>query len=141
MEIPVYGEGKNVRDWLYVEDHAKGIMDVLLEGRVGETYNIGGDSERQNIQVVQTICKIMDELKPLENGRGYKELITFVKDRPGHDQRYAIDHGKITKEMGWKPRVSFEEGIRKTVEWYLANQDWLFKISEEKYDGKRLGLK
>lgn len=141
MEIPVYGEGKNIRDWLYVEDHAKGIMDVLLKGRVGETYNIGGDSERQNIQVVQTICEIMDELNPRENGRGYKELITFVKDRPGHDQRYAIDHGKITKEMGWEPKVSFEEGIRKTVEWYLANQDWLFKISEEKYDGKRLGLK
>lgn len=117
--IPIYGDGKNIRDWLFVSDHCKGINLVLEKGKLGETYNIGGRNERQNIYIGQKICEIMDRLKPLENGSSYSELITFVIDRPGHDWRYAIDAGKIESELGWKAQENFESGIEKTISWYL----------------------
>lgn len=122
--IPVYGKGENVRDWLHVSDHAEALYAVLNQGRVGETYNIGGSQELQNIQVVRMLCQILDELKPRSDGRSYEEQITFVADRPGHDIRYAIDASKIEKEIGWTPRESIESGFRKTVLWYLENQSW-----------------
>ena len=127
--LPVYGEGKQIRDWLYVEDHARALYTVLTKGKVGETYNIGGHNEKQNIEVVRTICAILDELAPMSE-RGYpvntqhSTLITHVKDRPGHDQRYAIDAGKIARELGWTPVETFETGLRKTVQWYLQNHGW-----------------
>jgi len=117
--LPIYGKGDQIRDWLFVEDHARALYQVVTEGVVGETYNIGGHNEKQNIEVVKTICKILDELKPQSTGQKYETLITFVKDRPGHDLRYAIDAAKIEKELGWMPQETFETGIRKTVEWYL----------------------
>jgi dTDP-glucose 4,6-dehydratase len=120
--LPVYGDGKNVRDWLFVEDHCDALMLVLEKGRVGETYNIGGWNERTNLDVVNAVCTILDELRP--SGKPHNSLIEFVKDRPGHDRRYAIDATKIAKELGWNPKETFETGIRKTVEWYLANQEW-----------------
>ena len=120
--IPIYGDGKNVRDWLYVLDHCKGIDLVFHKGIAGETYNIGGHNERNNLQIVNTICGIMDELRPAAGGKSYRELITFVKDRAGHDRRYAIDATKIEKELGWKAEENFETGIRKTVEWYMKNR-------------------
>lgn len=121
--LPIYGKGDQIRDWLFVEDHARALYQVVTEGVVGETYNIGGHNEKQNIEVVKTICKILDELKPQSTGQKYETLITFVKDRPGHDLRYAIDAAKIEKELGWTPQETFETGIRKTVEWYLNNLD------------------
>ena len=131
--LPVYGNGQQIRDWLFVEDHARALYKVVTEGVVGETYNIGGHNEKQNIEVVKTICKILDELKPQANGQAYESLITFVKDRPGHDLRYAIDATKIKNELGWVPLETFETGIRKTVEWYLNNKAWVAHIQSGEY--------
>lgn len=131
--LPVYGNGQQIRDWLFVEDHARALYKVATEGVVGETYNVGGHNEKQNIEVVKTICKILDELKPQANGQTYESLITFVKDRPGHDLRYAIDATKIQNELGWTPTETFETGIRKTVEWYLNNQEWVAHIQSGEY--------
>lgn len=122
--LPVYGDGKNVRDWLYVDDHCHALFTVMMAGRPGETYNIGGNCEKTNIGIVRTICSILDEMKPKDDGTKYDEKITFVKDRPGHDLRYAIDASKIKKELGWEPRETFETGIRKTVSWYLDHHKW-----------------
>jgi len=138
--LPVYGNGQQIRDWLFVEDHAGALYKVVTEGVVGETYNIGGHNEKQNIEVVKTICKILDELKPQANGQAYESLITFVKDRPGHDLRYAIDATKIQNELGWTPAETFETGIRKTVEWYLNNLDWCHRVQDGSYQRERLGV-
>lgn len=138
--LPVYGNGQQIRDWLFVEDHARALYKVVTEGVVGETYNIGGHNEKQNIEVVKTICKILDELKPQANGQTYESLITFVKDRPGHDLRYAIDATKIGNELGWTPTETFETGIRKTVEWYLNNLDWCRRVQDGSYQRERLGV-
>jgi dTDP-glucose 4,6-dehydratase len=133
-ELPVYGDGRNVRDWLYVVDHCAAILRVLEDGAIGQTYNIGGNSEKQNIEVVQTICDILDEKTgPLAGGKERRSLIRFVKDRAGHDRRYAIDAGKIRQELGWQPSVSFEDGIRATVDWYLANSDWMGRVLDGSY--------
>jgi dTDP-glucose 4,6-dehydratase len=131
--LPIYGDGQQVRDWLYVVDHCKGIATVLEKGAVGETYNIGGWNEKSNLEVVHTLCDLLDELQPREDGKSYKEQITFVKDRPGHDRRYAIDATKIANELGWKPVETFETGIRKTVQWYLYNQDWVANVQSGEY--------
>jgi dTDP-glucose 4,6-dehydratase len=134
--LPVYGKGDNVRDWLYVEDHARALKLVFERGRPGDSYNIGGDAERANIDVVRSICALLDELAPANQPR--EKLITFVEDRPGHDMRYAMDATKLKRELGWAPRETFESGLRKTVEWYLKRRDWwepLFKV----YTGQRLG--
>lgn len=138
--LPVYGNGQQIRDWLFVEDHARALYKVVTEGVVGETYNIGGHNEKQNIEVVKTICKILDELKPQASGQAYESLITFVKDRPGHDLRYAIDATKIHNELGWTPAETFETGIRKTVEWYLNNLDWCHRVQDGSYQRERLGV-
>lgn len=140
--LPVYGDGLQVRDWLFVEDHARALYQVVTEGVVGETYNIGGHNERRNIDVVKTICALLEELVPEkpEGVSAYEDLITFVKDRPGHDERYAIDASKIQRELGWAPRESFESGIRKTVEWYLGNQGWWQRVLDGSYQGERLGV-
>jgi dTDP-glucose 4,6-dehydratase len=136
--LPVYGQGANVRDWLYVEDHARALELVLRNGRLGESYNVGGRSERTNLQVVETICDILDRERPRERG-SYRELIAFVPDRPGHDLRYAIDSTKIERELGWRAEESFESGLEKTVRWFLANDWWWRPIREQKYAGQRLG--
>ncbi|MUH71383.1 dTDP-glucose 4,6-dehydratase [Psychrosphaera haliotis] len=139
--LPIYGDGKQVRDWLFVEDHARALYKVVSEGKLGETYNIGGFNEKQNIEVVNTICEILNDLvsdKPNSIG-DFKELITFVKDRPGHDVRYAIDAGKINKELGWHPEETFESGIKKTVQWYLDNQEWCKNVQDGSYQRERLG--
>jgi dTDP-glucose 4,6-dehydratase len=139
--LPIYGKGEQIRDWLYVEDHARALIKVVCEGKPGETYNVGGHNEKKNIEVVKTICSILDELSPARNlENGYADLITFVDDRPGHDMRYAIDAGKIEKELGWKPQETFETGLRKTVQWYLDNK-WWWEPLREKYKRERLGLK
>jgi dTDP-glucose 4,6-dehydratase len=135
--LPIYGKGDNTRDWLFVDDHARALRLVLERGVLGESYNIGGNNEKTNLEVVHAICAILDELKPADSGHLYHKLITFVKDRPGHDQRYAIDASKIGRELGWSPRENFETGLRKTVEWYLANLSWRDGSS---YSGERLGL-
>ena len=137
--LPVYGKGANVRDWLFVEDHARALLLVNEKGRNGETYNVGGHNERTNLEVVKTICSIMDDLKPREDGTRYESLITYVADRPGHDLRYAIDPSKLMNELGWKPRENFETGIRKTVQWYLDNEWWWGPIHSGRYTGQRLG--
>lgn len=137
--LPVYGNGQQVRDWLFVEDHARALYQVATQGIVGETYNIGGWNEKQNIDVVKTICQILDELKPQLNGERYESLIIFVNDRPGHDLRYAIDASKIERELGWKPQESFETGIRKTVKWYLDNLTWCHRVQDGSYQRERLG--
>lgn len=141
--LPVYGDGSQIRDWLYVEDHARALVEVVCRGQIGETYNIGGHNEMRNLDVVQTICALLDELLPWCDERGqprsYRELITFVKDRPGHDLRYAIDASKIERELGWKPQESFDSGIRKTVQWYLANRDWWLRVLNGDYRLGRLG--
>lgn len=137
-ELPIYGKGDNIRDWLYVEDHARALVTVVERGRLGETYNVGGRNERTNLEVVETICAILDELQPRENG-SYSDLITFVKDRPGHDRRYAIDASKLEAELGWKAKENFDTGIRKTVQWYLNNDWWWRPIREGRYSGERLG--
>ena len=137
--LPVYGKGENVRDWLHVEDHARALWLVLAEGRTGESYNVGGGAERRNIDVVEGVCALLDELAPRPDGAPHARLIAHVADRPGHDFRYAIDAAKIRRELGWRPRESFESGLRKTVEWYLANRDWWEPILEGRYGGERLG--
>lgn len=137
--LPVYGKGEQVRDWLFVEDHARALVKVCTEGVPGETYNIGGHNEKQNIEVVKTLCAILNELRPRADGKSYSEQITFVADRPGHDLRYAIDASKIQRELGWKPQETFETGMRKTVEWYLNNK-WWWEPLYAKYQRKRLGL-
>lgn len=131
--LPVYGDGKQIRDWLYVEDHARALYLVATTAKVGETYNIGGHNEKQNIDVVKTICTILDNIKPRTDGQSYIQQITFVKDRPGHDLRYAIDASKIQQELNWQPQETFESGIQKTVEWYLANQDWVNHVKSGEY--------
>jgi dTDP-glucose 4,6-dehydratase len=140
--LPVYGKGTQVRDWLFVEDHARALVKVVAEGVVGETYNIGGHNEKQNIEVVRAVCGLLDELRPSAHDgiKKYEELITFVKDRPGHDVRYAIDASKIQRELGWVPQETFESGLRKTVEWYLANESWWRAVLDGSYQGQRLGL-
>ena len=138
--LPVYGRGENVRDWLYVDDHARALREVLGRGSPGSTYNIGGDSERSNIDVVRSLCSILDELAPAANGRPHADGITFVADRPGHDYRYAIDAGKIERELGWRPRETFESGLRKTVAWYLSHRSWVEAVRDGSYRGERLGL-
>jgi dTDP-glucose 4,6-dehydratase len=131
--LPVYGDGQNVRDWLFVEDHCEAIRIVLARGKLGETYNIGGWNEKRNIEIVETICSMLDELRPNDPVVPHRNLITYVKDRPGHDRRYAIDARKIERELGWKPRETFETGIRKTVQWYLDNQQWVEEIVSGSY--------
>ena len=131
--LPIYGDGQQVRDWLYVKDHCSAIRRVLADGKIGETYNIGGWNEKPNLKVVHTICDLLDELAPRKDGTSYKEQITFVKDRPGHDRRYAIDASKIERELGWRPVETFQSGLRKTVEWYLANQDWVQNVTSGAY--------
>ena len=137
--LPVYGDGRNVRDWLYVGDHCAAIHRVLEAGRVGETYNVGGEAERENIVVVKTICRLLDERRPLADGRVRYSLITFVTDRPGHYRRYAIDASKLHRELDWKPSLSFEEGIAQTVDWYLANQPWVQRVLDGSYRLERIG--
>lgn len=148
MPLPVYGTGNQVRDWLYVEDHARALYKVVTEGRVGETYNIGGHNEKQNIEVVHAICELLDELLPdnpnsrsSKNPEGFKKLITYVQDRPGHDLRYAIDAGKIQRELGWQLEETFESGIRKTVQWYLDNLEWCRRVQDGSYQRERIGVK
>ena len=137
--LPIYGKGDNVRDWLHVDDHAKALHLVLEQGIPGEKYNVGGNNERTNLEVVETICAMLDELSPRASGDAYHELITFVEDRPGHDRRYAIDSSKLKGELGWEPEHTFETGIRDTVQWYLDNDWWWSPIREGKYAGERLG--
>jgi dTDP-glucose 4,6-dehydratase len=131
--LPIYGDGKNVRDWLYVVDHARAIMQVLREGSVGETYNVGGNNEKTNQEVVDELCRLLDELKPRTDGRSYREQIAYIRDRPGHDRRYAIDATKIFSDLAWQPLESFETGLRKTVEWYLSNHSWITAVMGERY--------
>lgn len=138
--LPVYGKGENVRDWLFVTDHCEAIHTVLTSGQVGETYNIGGNNEIKNIDVVLTICSLLDEMSPREDGSKYSKLITYVQDRPGHDFRYAIDATKINQELGWSPKESFETGIRKTIDWYLNNREWWQAIQDNTYQQERLGV-
>ncbi|WP_439614209.1 dTDP-glucose 4,6-dehydratase [Reyranella sp.] len=138
--LPVYGKGENVRDWLHVEDHAEALTLVLRRGRPGETYNVGGDSERRNIDVVRGICRLLDELAPESPHRPHESLIRFVTDRPGHDARYAIDASKISSELGWRPRHDFDSGLRDTVRWFLDNRDWWERVMSGAYRGERLGL-
>ncbi|MEH0834486.1 dTDP-glucose 4,6-dehydratase [Pectobacterium cacticida] len=140
--LPVYGDGGQIRDWLFVEDHARALYKVVTEGEVGETYNIGGHNERKNIDVVQTICALLEELAPNKPAgvTHYRDLITYVKDRPGHDMRYAIDARKIERELGWRPEETFETGMRKTVSWYLNNEKWWRSVLDGSYAGERLGL-
>ena len=140
-QLPVYGDGCNIRDWLFVEDHARALRIVFERGVPGETYNIGGNAERRNIDVVREICAALDRRAPRPDGRSYADQISFVKDRPGHDRRYAIDAAKIRRELGWEPTVSFEQGIQSTVEWFLMRRDWWQSILERRYDTRRLGLK
>ena len=135
--LPVYGKGDQIRDWLYVEDHARALYKVVTEGKPGETYNIGGHNEKQNIEVVHTLCDILQQLRPQE--QSYRDLITTVKDRPGHDRRYAIDASKIQEQLGWVPQETFETGIRKTVQWYLDNLDWCQRVQDGSYQRERLG--
>ncbi|GAA5622936.1 dTDP-glucose 4,6-dehydratase 2 [Brucella sp. NBRC 12952] len=137
--LPVYGAGANVRDWLYVEDHARALTLVATTGKLGESYNIGGRAERTNLNVVETICSILDNKRPRANGKSYADLITFVTDRPGHDRRYAIDASKIERELGWKPHETFETGLEKTIQWYLDNAWWWEPIRSGTYAGERLG--
>ena len=137
--LPIYGTGENIRDWLYVEDHCDAINTILAKGTIGDTYNVGGNNEIQNIQIVEILCDILNDIHPADSGKSYHELITFVKDRPGHDFRYAIDSTKLKKEIGWEPKESFETGIRKTIQWYLDNKSWWKDIQNLKYSQKRLG--
>lgn len=140
--LPVYGDGKQIRDWLYVDDHARALLTVVEAGKIGETYNIGGHNEKENITVVRTICNILEELHPQKPSglASYQDLITFVKDRPGHDLRYAIDAGKIADELGWTPKETFETGLKKTVLWYLDNMEWCRHVQDGSYRRERLGL-
>ncbi|MEN1956374.1 dTDP-glucose 4,6-dehydratase [Luteimonas changyuni] len=137
--LPVYGDGKQVRDWLFVTDHCEAIRTVLAKGRVGETYNVGGNAEMQNIEVVKTICALLDQRRPREDGQPRESQIAFVADRPGHDRRYAIDASKLRDELGWEPKYSFERGIAETVDWYLANQPWVQRVLDGSYRLERIG--
>ena len=139
--LPIYGTGKNIRDWLYVDDHARALILVMKQGVQGETYNIGGHNEVTNIDVVKMLCAILDDRDPAKDGRPYAELITYVADRPGHDMRYAIDAGKIQRDLGWTPEETFETGLEKTVDWYLANQKWIERVLDGSYMGERLGAR
>ncbi len=139
--LPVYGDGMNIRDWLYVEDHCRALALTARQGRVGETYNIGGECEMRNIDLVKTLCAKLDKYRPRSNGRSYSELITFVKDRPGHDRRYAIDQRKIANELGFAPAESFESGMDKTIQWYLENSQWCADIARKGYQRDRLATK
>jgi dTDP-glucose 4,6-dehydratase len=138
--LPVYGDGRNVRDWLFVRDHCRAIQAVLERGRTGEVYNVGGDAERENIQVVRTILRLVDERRPLLQGATRDALVSYVKDRPGHDRRYAIDASKIKRDLGWTPIETFETGIARTVDWYLDNQTWVARVMDGSYRGERLGV-
>ena len=131
--LPIYGDGQQVRDWLYVEDHCKALMRVLQDGRLGETYNVGGWNEKPNIEVVRTLCSLLDELQPRDDGQSYATQMTFVKDRLGHDRRYAIDARKLERELGWRPEETFESGLRKTVQWYLGHGDWVEEVTSGSY--------
>lgn len=131
--LPIYGDGQQIRDWLYVKDHCRAIRVVLEKGRVGDTYNVGGSNEKTNLEVVTALCHILDEIKPNSNGKSYKEQITFINDRLGHDRRYAIDATKLEHELGWRPQENFESGLRKTVEWFLENQDWVRNVLSGEY--------
>jgi dTDP-glucose 4,6-dehydratase len=137
--LPIYGDGRNVRDWLYVGDHCAAIRVVLERGRVGETYNVGGDAERENIVVVETLCRLLDERRPRGDGQPRFSQVTYVADRPGHDRRYAIDASKLQGELGWRPQHSFEQGMAETVDWYLANQDWVERVLDGSYRLERIG--
>jgi dTDP-glucose 4,6-dehydratase len=137
--LPVYGDGKQVRDWLFVRDHCAAIRTVLEKGRIGETYNVGGDSEKQNIEVVKTICALLDARKSRADGKAYAEQITYVADRPGHDRRYAIDASKLQNELGWQPQYTFERGIAETIDWYLQNQAWVNRVLDGSYRLERIG--
>ncbi|WP_019399573.1 dTDP-glucose 4,6-dehydratase [Pseudoxanthomonas sp. GW2] len=137
--LPVYGDGKQVRDWLYVADHCEAIRTVLAKGRVGETYNVGGNAERENIEVVRTICRLLDQRRPRPDGQPHEVLIPPATDRPGHDRRYAIDASKLKNELGWEPKYSFEQGIAATVDWYLAHQDWVRRVLDGSYRLERIG--
>lgn len=139
--LPIYGDGKQIRDWLYVDDHVKALLNVFEKGKVGETYNIGGDSEKTNIDVVKQICTYLDEMVPASPYRPHSQLIIFVKDRPGHDVRYAIDTSKIKSELGWRQDHNFENGLKETIEWFLFNNDWVESVSQKKYHGERLGVR
>jgi dTDP-glucose 4,6-dehydratase len=138
--LPIYGNGSNIRDWLYVEDHADALLLVLAKGKIGRSYNIGGENERTNLELVQALCKILDRLKPKNTGT-YADLIIFVQDRPGHDARYAIDPSRIRDELGWRPSMTVEEGLEKTVQWYLDNEDWWKPLQNRTGVGERLGTK
>jgi len=138
--LPVYGTGENIRDWLYVEDHCEAIWTIIENGKPGETYNVGGNNEIQNIQIVKTICHVLDEIIPSKSGRSYSDLITFVTDRPGHDFRYAIDSSKLKKELNWTPKETFSSGIKQTVRWYLEHKSWWKNIQNKSYQQERLGV-
>ena len=138
--LPVYGDGKNVRDWLFVGDHCRALRTVLEKGRVGETYNVGGNAEMQNIEVVNAICALLDQRRPREDGQPRSSQITYVADRPGHDRRYAIDASKLKDELGWEPKYTFEQGIATTVDWYLENQDWVQRVLDGSYRLERIGV-
>jgi dTDP-glucose 4,6-dehydratase len=137
--LPIYGDGGNIRDWLYVEDHCRAISRVLEAGRPGEVYNVGGDSERTNLEVVDTLCALLDEALPTSPHRPHARLKKFVPDRPGHDRRYAIDAGKLKRELGWAPTENFESGLRRTLRWYLDNRPWVERVTDGSYRGQRLG--
>ena len=139
--LPIYGDGLQIRDWLYVEDHAKALLEVVSRGKIGESYNIGGHNEKTNLEVVKSICTLLEELAPIKptGVKNYCDLINFVKDRPGHDTRYAIDASKIKEELQWEPKETFETGLRKTVRWYLDNRDWWERVLSGKYRFERLG--
>jgi dTDP-glucose 4,6-dehydratase len=137
--LPIYGKGDNIRDWLYVDDHAEALLLAVCDGVPGETYNVGGNNERTNLEVVNTVCAVLDTLRPREAGKRYSQLITYVDDRLGHDKRYAIDASKIQSQLGWQPRENFDTGIEKTVSWYLENPTWWQPIRQKKYSGERLG--
>jgi dTDP-glucose 4,6-dehydratase len=139
--LPIYGKGANIRDWLYVEDHCSALWQVLHNGKIGESYNIGGGNEIKNIDVVTNICAIMNDIKPRANGQSYQDLITYVTDRPGHDYRYAIDYSKIKNELGWEPRHSYHSGLEKTIIWYIDNKTCWQAIQEKKYNLERLGVR
>ena len=138
--LPIYGDGSNIRDWLYVEDHADALLTVVQKGQVGRSYNIGGENERSNLELVKTLCAILDEKRPKADG-SYADQITFVTDRPGHDARYAIDPTRIRDELGWRPSVTVEQGLALTVDWYLANEPWWRALQDRKGVGERLGVK
>jgi dTDP-glucose 4,6-dehydratase len=138
--LPVYGDGQNVRDWLYVEDHCRALWRVVLKGRIGDCYNLGGHNERANLELVRELCALLDEMRPRKNGQSHRELVRFVEDRPGHDRRYAIDSAKAQRELGWAPEETFSSALRKTVSWYLANEKWCQRVQDGSYRGERLGV-